>query len=69
MRRRGQSTIEMALVLVTAIAALIAMWPLLRDAIIGRWKTSAETFSYGLQWEEGFGRGTSTCTDNTGQPC
>ena len=61
---RGQSTIELALALVAAICALVAMWPLLRDAMAGRWKASADVFSFGLQWEEGWGRGTSTSTTN-----
>ena len=49
--RRGQSTLELCFLLVVAILALTAMWPLLRDAISSRFKSTADTFSFGLQFE------------------
>ena len=51
-KRTGQSTIELAFVLVVAILALVAMWPLLKDAIAGRWKSAADVFSFGLQFDK-----------------
>ena len=63
-RRSGQSTIELCFALVVAILALVAMWPLTRDAIIGRWKAVGDTFSFGLQYEPGV----TQCFGATGNP-
>ncbi len=49
--RHGQSTIELALILCAAIAAFVAMWPLLRDAVEGRLKQTGDAFSQGGQFE------------------
>lgn len=58
--RRGQSTLELCLVLVIAILALTAMWPLLRDAVAARFRSTADTFSFGLQFEPGV----TQCSEN-----
>ena len=65
MRRRegrgGQSAIELSLVLVVGILALVAMWGLMKEAIMGRWKESADTFSFGLQYERQGQPGATVC--------
>jgi len=50
-RTRGQCTIELALILTAASFALVAMWPLIRDAVAGQWKAMADSFSQGAQYE------------------
>ncbi len=49
--QRGQSAIELALLLVLSIAALVTMWPLLRNAVGSRFRSTADSFSYGLQYD------------------
>lgn len=49
--RRGQTAIELGLLLVIAVAAFVAMWGVLRNAIAGRFRQTGDSFSYGLQYD------------------
>ena len=49
--RSGQSTLEYAILIAVAVAALVGMQIYLKAALAGRWKTMADTFGGGQQYE------------------
>jgi Flp pilus assembly pilin Flp len=48
--RRGQSSIENAILIVLAAVALVGMWGHIRSAISGRMKSGADGIGQGLRY-------------------
>ena len=47
-RLRGQATVETALLLLAAAAALVLMFSFIRNAVSGRLKAGADTLGHGM---------------------
>lgn len=58
--KRAFTTLQYALMLVVAVAAILALQVMLRRAISAKWKESADTLGGGRQYE----RGVTTITVN-----
>ena len=56
LRPRGQSVLEYAIALAVVMAALLTMQRVVRDAVMGRWRSVADQFGYGMQYEPGITR-------------
>lgn len=50
-RKKGFLSIEYALLIAVLVAALIGMSVYLRRSISGKWRTVADVFGYGRQYE------------------
>jgi len=53
MRRRGQSTLEITLMIVALVSALVAMFPSIRSAVSERYKRGADRIGGGLLYNQG----------------
>jgi hypothetical protein len=49
--QRGSLFVEYAAFIVAFVAAFVIMAPLLMRAICGRWRESADSYGYGLQYQ------------------
>jgi len=49
--RRGQSTVETAILMAAVVLALVAFFTFLRNAVASRFKGGADAFGHGLQYE------------------
>ena len=57
--KKGMSTIEYAVLVATVVAALVVMQIPLRRAISSRWRSAADAFGNGRQYENQGGHATS----------
>ena len=53
LRSKGWTTLEYAVLISVIMAAIFAMQVLLRNAISGKWKSSADSIGGGMQYEPG----------------
>lgn len=49
--RKGSLAIEYAVLVAVVIAALIGMQAFIKRALCGRWRSTADAFGYGRQYE------------------
>ena len=55
LRNRGASMIEYAVLIVVVVVFLLGMRVYLTRAVQGKWKQSADSLGYGLQYQPGEG--------------
>ena len=49
--RSGQSTVELAILMLVVVLALVAFGLFFRNAVASRFKSGADAFGHGLQYE------------------
>ena len=60
--RQGSFTLEYAVLIAVAAAALIGMSIYIKRSLCGKWRESADVFGYGRQYENGV----TKCYDGSG---
>ncbi|MBU1125315.1 MAG: hypothetical protein KKC84_04765 [Candidatus Omnitrophica bacterium] len=56
-RSSGFATLEYAILIFVAVAAMVAMTAYIRRSLNAKYRESADTFGYGRQYEPGVTRG------------
>lgn len=49
--RKAISTVEYTFLILIVLGVLFAMWPYIKGAMTGKWKSSGESFGYGRRFD------------------
>jgi len=52
-RQKAFTVLEYCLLIIVIVAALLLMQVYLRRALVGKWKSAADTIGFGRQWPWG----------------